>query len=107
MIKIRVKIKPHLIGVFRLTQFGDEHQIEGEHHPTDVPEGQSKDDIVEAVVEVSVPDDGDEEAEVEEDDGGGGGGVAPDPDPLYTPGPVALNPSMVKLSWIKTLFQSG
>ena len=96
--KIRVKIKPHLIRVFRLTQFGNEHQIEGEHHPTDVPEGQSKDDIVEAVVEVSVPDDGDEEAEVEEDNGRGSGGVAPNPDPLNTPSPVALTPSMVKLS---------
>ena len=95
---IRVKLRPHLIGVLRLTQFGDKHQIEGEHHPTDVPEGQSEDDIVEAVVEVSVPDDGDEEAEVEEDNGRGGGGVAPDPDPLNTPGPVVLTPSMVKLS---------
>ena len=90
-----------------MTQFGNEHQIEGEHHPTDVPEGQSKDDIVEAVVEVSVPDDGDEEAEVEEDDGCGGGGVAPDPDPLYTPGPVALLPSMVKLSWKKHCLRVG
>ena len=95
---IRVKLRPHLIWVFRLTQLGYEHQIEGEHHPTDVPEGQSKDDIVEAVVEVSVPDDGDEEAEVEEDNGRGGGGVAPNPDPLNTPGPVVLTPSMVKLS---------
>ena len=90
---------PHLIGVFGLTQFCDKHQVEGEQNPTDVPEGEGKDDIVEAVVEISVPDDGDEEAEVEEEDGGGGGGVAPDPDPLHAPGPVALIiPSLVKLA---------
>ena len=91
---IRVKIWPHLIGVLRLTQFGDKHQIEGEHHSTDVPEGQSEDDIVEAVVEISVPDDGDEEHEVEEDDGGGGGRVSAHPHPLHAPGPVVM------LSWV-------
>ena len=94
----RVILKPHVIGIFRLTQFCNKHQIQGEQNPTDVPEGECKDDIVEAVVEISVPDDRDEEAEVEKEDGGGGGGVAPDPDPLHAPGPVALLPSLVTLS---------
>ena len=51
------------------------------------PEGQREDDIVEGVVEVSVPDDGDEEHAVGEEDGGGRGRVSAHPDPLEAPGP--------------------
>ena len=77
-----------------MTQFSHEHQVEGEQNATDVPQGERKDNIVEAVVEISVPDDGDEEHEVEEDDGGGGGRVSAHPHPLHAPGPVVM------LSWV-------
>ena len=72
------------------------------------PEGQGEDDIIEAVVKISVPkretlkkrkeggviiveclpDDRDEEDDVEEEDGGGRCRVSAHPDPLDPPGPV-------------------